>query len=268
MEATRTQVASFDAFGFTVVRGVLTVAESRALAVELEGAFESAYGAAALRPAPAWLPGLADATPRSASLLVDDGGLWALAEQLLRCEALPVPPEVAWLTGRTPWHCDDPLGLTGVKFLFYPGKPACGLRLLPMSHREGGGRVIEEVVASLPASSPADPARLMSLPGIGVDLRDGDGIAIDMHVWHCYAEAEPRILWGPEYVSLPSAMADDARREAKFASIAEAGLIEGRSVRWPVWCDWLRRADTSVRRTRAVHMLETAGAFGHGRGAI
>jgi len=250
-------VRSFALFGFTVLRGVLTVAECRAISGEFARAFRTAFADLSARTTPAWLPGLADATPTSAALTVDDDRLWGIARQLLGGDALPCPPEVAWLRGLTPWHYDDPLGLRGVKFLVYAMGPADGLRLLPMSHAPAHREAVRELVA--------EPRRL---PAVPVSVAPGDVVAIDLHVWHAYEVREPRILWAPEYLAWPAetvetAAAGTAALPAKFAALAAAGAAEDGRTAWPVWHEWLR-APTG-RRREAIDLLRSAGAFDNGR---
>jgi hypothetical protein len=241
----------FALFGYTVLREVLTAAECRAISGEFARAFRTAFTDLTARTTPAWLPGLADATPTSAALTVDDDRLWGIARRLLGCDALPCPPEVAWLRGLTPWHYDDPLGLRGVKFLVYVTGPADGLRLLPMSHRD------PEAVRTLVA----EPRHL---PAVPVSVAPGDVVAIDLHVWHAYQVRGPRILWAPEYLAWPVDPAATAALPAKFAALADAGAPEDGRTAWPVWDEWLR-APTGRRRD-AVTLLRSAGAFDNGWG--
>ena len=228
-------VRSFALFGFTVLRDVLTVAECHAISGEFARAFRTAFAELSARTTPAWLPGLADATPTSAALTVDDDRLWGIARQLLGGDALPCPPEVAWLRGLTPWHYDDPLGLRGVKFLVYVMGPADGLRLLPMSHAPAHREAVRELLA--------EPRRL---PAVPVSVAPGDVVAIDLHVWHAYEVCEPRILWAPEYLAWPAETAETAAAAgtavlpAKFGALADAGAAEDGRTAWPVWHEWLR----------------------------
>ena len=244
-------VRAFALFGFTVLRDVLTGAECRAIAGEFARSFRTAFADLPARTTPAWLPGLADATPISAALTADDDRLWSLARRLLGCEALPCPPEVAWLRGRTPWHYDDPLGLRGVKFLVYVTGPADGLRLLPSSHAPRHRDAVRELVV--------EPERL---PAVPVTVAPGDLVAIDLHLWHSYAVPEPRILWAPEYLAMP---ADPVPLRQKFAALAAAGAAEDGRTAWPVWHDWLHGANgTTGRRREAAQLLRAAGAFDGG----
>lgn len=262
-------VAAFEVFGYVVLPGVLTAAECRSIAAEFTTAFQQAYPDLRSRRIPAWLPGLGAATPCSAALTADDGRLWTLAEQLLGSEALPVPPEVAWLRGVTPWHYDDPLGLRGVKFLGYVSGPSAGLQLLPMSHAPQPRTRVEEFMATSvgdgrPAGNPIEAVERDLVPSVSVPVTPGDLVAIDLHVWHCYRVREARILWAPEYLVWPGDSAGVRSWDEKFAAVAAAGAIDGARPSWPVWRDWLR-ADPPAGRRRAIDLLRRAGAFHAGR---
>lgn len=251
----------FQLFGFVVVRNALSPAECRAIAREFTDAFQSAYADIESRRTPAWLPGLADATPSSTALAVDDGRLWALSRRLLGTESLPCPPEVAWLKGVTPWHYDDPLGLRAVKFLIYVSGRASGLRLLPMSHRQPHREAVREL---LTAEDPMAVVEQDVLPAVPVTLRPGDLAAIDLHLWHCYQVAEPRVLWSPEYLAWPDEQDQRPDLAEKFRAVADAGTNGGSRRDWPVWRDWLRGPAPGGHRSRAIELLAAAGAFEHG----
>lgn len=251
----------FELFGFVVVRNALSPVECRAIAREFTDAFRSAYVDIESRRTPAWLPGLADATPCSAALAVDDGRLWALSQRLLGTESLPCPPEVAWLKGITPWHYDDPLGLRAVKFLVYVSGPASGLRLLPMSHRPPQREAVQQL---LTAEEPIAIVERNVLPAVPVTLRPGDLAAIDLHLWHCYQVREPRILWSPEYLAWPDEVDQRPELAEKFRAVAGAGTDAGSRQDWPVWRDWLRSPAPDGHRSRAIELLTSAGAFAHG----
>jgi len=262
--------AAFATFGYAVVRGMLTAAECRSVAAELTEAFRQAYPDLASRRLPAWLPGLADATPCSARLTADDERLWRLSQQLLGCETLPCPPEVAWLSGITPWHYDDPLGLRGVKFLVYVSGPATGVRLLPMSHTSPQRERVREFLTAnvgkgLRAQTSTEAVEREVVPAVPVTVEPGDIVAIDLHVWHCYGVRHPRVLWAPEFLAWPVEPAQALGLEEKFAAVAAAGATDGGGPEWPVWREWLRATDASEARRRAVEMLRSAGAFRHGR---
>ena len=250
-------VRAFRTFGFVVLRGMLTETECRSLAREFLDAFQAAFPDLRTRTAPAWLPGLADATPLSAVLTADDPRLWTLSRQLLGCDSLPCPPEVAFLRGLTQWHFDDPLGIRGVKFLVYLNGAAAGLRLLPLSHAPAQRALVaEHVAAAVNGGSPLDALDLV--PAAPVATEPGDVVAIDLHVWHCYQVGEPRILWSPEYLALPAA---PELLEQKFAAVATAGAAEDGRGEWPVWRDWLRADPLPDRRRLAIEALRNAGAF-------
>lgn len=255
----------FQLFGFVVVRGALSPAECRAIAREFTEAFRDAYVDIESRRTPAWLPGLADATPCSTALAIDDGRLWTLSRNLLGTESLPCPPEVAWLKGITPWHYDDPLGLRAVKFLVYVTGPASGLRLLPMSHRQPHREAVRELLAT---GDPMAAVEQDLLPAVPVTVGPGDLVAIDLHLWHCYQVAEPRILWSPEYLAWPDEPDQRSDLADKFRAVADAGCNAGSRRDWPVWRDWLRSAAPGRHqhrhRRRAIELLAAAGAFAHG----
>jgi hypothetical protein len=253
---------AFATFGFVVLRNVLTATECRAIAAEFTTAFACAYPDLPQRRTPAWLPGLGDATPCSASLTVDDGRLWTLARHLLGADALPCPPEVAWLRGLTPWHYDDPLGLRGVKFIVYVDGPADGLRLLPMSHAAPQRDAVQRFLAA-PGATAIEAVERDLVPSVSVRVEPGDVAAIDLHLWHCYRVRHPRILWAPEYLAWPVGPAPPESLERKFAAVAAAGVLENGQPAWPVWRDWLVGA-TGQRRL-AIDLLRRAGAFDAGR---
>lgn len=264
------QIAQFSAFGFVVLRNVLNDTECKSVAREFAGAFRRAFTDLPSRQDPAWLPGLADATPTSAALAIDDGRLWALSKRLLGSQTLPCPPEVGLLRGITPWHYDDPLGLRGVKFLTYVAGPASGLRLLPMSHALPQRETVSEyltatVGAGRPAITLTEAVELELLPAVPVTVTPGDIVAIDLHVWHCYQSREARLLWAPEYLSWPVEATAAERLEEKFAAVASAGEIDDGTFEWPVWREWLRTTPRGELRQLAIDLLRAANAFNNGR---
>jgi hypothetical protein len=240
----------FERNGFLRLPAFLTTEECRSIVREYTVAFAEAFGHVPAERLPVWLPGLADTTPTSADLVVDDGTLWEVAQRLIG-PCLPCPPEVGLLGHRlTPWHKDDPLGLTGVKFLAYVDGASTGLWLLPSSHR-----VKDDDTACLALLED----RFIIDP-IPVDIRLGDVIAIDLHVWHCNTNRRRRILWAPEYIAVP-AVTEVAKYRSKWESIAKAGTSESGLFEWPVWREWLSAEHISGRRRHAIAVLAQAGAF-------
>jgi Phytanoyl-CoA dioxygenase (PhyH) len=252
-------VARFSAFGFVVLRNVLSEETCRSIAREFAEAFQIAYQNLASRTTPAWLPGLGDATPCSAALVADDSGLWQLSKRLLGGDSLPFPPEVGLLHGSTPWHYDDPLGLRGVKFLTYVIGPASGLRVLPMSHTPPQREFVKELLTN------AGSTDLDAVPSVPITVAPGDVVAIDLHLWHCYRSRERRLLWAPEYLAWPVEPAETPNLDRKFESVATAGEIDGGGTSWPVWREWLRTSRADDARRAAADLLRRAGAFRAGR---
>jgi hypothetical protein len=260
---TREQIDHFELFGFCLLPRALSSSTVDALRQEVLSTGERLFGALTPERAPFWFAAMSEATPTSASLIVDEGELWGSAQQLLGSNALPCPAEAGILFGDTFWHRDDPLGVRGVKLLAYldPTPPGEGLLVLPLSHSKTTERALTRFIArsggGIESHGDHTEAWLLRLPGVLVVPTPGDLVAIDLHVWHAYRGRGRRLLWNGEYVARPETAEERDIAREKFASCRHSHAAEG-----SVWADWVANRPRSPRRANAISRLRMFDAFG------
>jgi hypothetical protein len=209
-----------------------------------------------------WLSGLSSACQLGSRLAIEEGQLWDSAERLLGRSVVPCPPEIGRLAVSTPMHYDDPIGIVGVKFVFYldaqPG--AAGLRILGGSHA-GQHQMVCELFASL-----GKEQATAKVAGALTQLTADRSLvaAIDLHVWHDFPGSGDRVLWCPEFVAMPETDGEVDLVRRKFAAVAEHDTPELVSGADTIWRDWLS-SPGNWRKLLAIERLAACGAFEDGQ---
>jgi hypothetical protein len=192
-------VEQFRKWGYVVCRRAI---DAEPLIAEVDvtlregvrAAFTADVGGQALRAV--FVPMMSERTPISLRLV---GSLAPVATTLLDGPVLPVRAKCVRYGGDTAWHRDSVLPVASVGLLCYldPLTAATGaLRVVPGSHRGGGGR------------SPAD--------GVALETEPGDLIVMDEHLLHASeGGAQRRRQWRVDFVG----DGPDADLRAYFAAI-------------------------------------------------
>ncbi len=191
---TTTEIDHYRTFGFVVLRGMLGRERTTMLRAEVDAAIRDAYAASDDERvldgiSGHYLPMASRLTPVSASLICDDSLLMDTAQALLDGPVIPERPEGMLYFAEAGWHCDDGIGVAGVKFAAYfdtLGAANGALQFVPGFHYpEQTARLVDFRKRHLQPRPDADPAGdRPSLPGSVADSAPGDVIAFDLHAWH------------------------------------------------------------------------------------
>jgi hypothetical protein len=272
-------VAHFEAFGFVVLRGLLTPAETDTLRKEAEFAVSNAYAAdythseidTARQPA-FDVPTMTTDTPLSMHLIADDSRLWQASHYLMRTPTIPSNAEATCFLANSRWHADLTPEVQGVKFMAYL-QPCSGengqLQVMPGSHQAATRDMMWEYIRQDPRrqgylENPDD----WQIPAVGIDAEPGDVIAFHVNLLHASIEGRRRMAWSIYYFADPALEGPD-----RYHSIRDAILHIGDyssnnfdNTKWPVWRDWVDHAGrcdaraTAISRLGRIGVLSTKGA--------
>lgn len=267
---TTMQVDHFATFGFAVLRGFLAD-QVRALRAETDAAIRDAYAATYDERvidgiSGHYLPMASRLTPVSASLVADDPRFIDAAEQLLGGPVIPECPEGVLYFSEAPWHCDDGIGVRGVKFAVYFGELTAdtgALRLVPGSHHpELAAALTAYRDRRMPVRDETEAAAyLASIPGCAADTSPGDAIAFDLRTWHASKGGRDRLAWNVVYQRCPeTAQQRDRMLRSVHDGFEQAFHGFDRS-RYPVWRDWLGAAASHPRRAPVIGRMRQAGVL-------
>jgi hypothetical protein len=221
---TDAELASFDAFGFLVLRQVIDAATladevDRALDDAFPSPFEMSFGD--LGAAGRYVPMMGERTPVSLDLL---DRFLPVAAALLGQPVIPLRAKGVRYLGATTWHADSTRALASIGFLAYLDPLTAGtgaLRVLPGSHHPAYAAALrrhdERHGPGGPHGPAADPDRraawTAALPGHAVETVPGDVIVVDEHLWHASLGGRDRRQWRIDYFEDPATPA--AEREAR-----------------------------------------------------
>ncbi len=267
---TSKQVDYYRTFGFVVLPGFLAD-RAGSLQAEVDSAIHDAYSAIFTeRDADGisghYLPMASRLTPVSTSLICDDPRFIDAAAELLGRPVIPECPEGVLYFAEAPWHNDDGMGLTAVKFATYFDALAAdngALRFVPGSHQpEQNTRLTGYRKRQMPVGTDADAASYQaSFPGYVADTAAGDVIAFDLHVWHSTAGGRDRLAWTAIYQCDPQTSEErDLTLRSMNDSFEQAFRGFDRD-RYPVWRDWLDDADAHPARAPVIERMRQAGVL-------
>lgn len=270
------QIEHFRAFGYVVLRGLLTYEETDRLTAEVTTALTDAYGGLGTDTDPNgeggirgdYLPLAADRTPFSQSLIADDPRLFQGSAELCGRMTVPAVPSAVCFTSNSGWHTDVGPDVPGVTFLAHlePRTARTGaLRVVPGSHDPAYAR-------RLAAYHDLDPAN-QGFPGWPVPetvlpTEPGDVLAFDAHLLHRSVGGGNRLAWRTEYLGWPGLgdaegmctvgelLAEDAYEDAGFDR-----------ARWPEWDEWAAGAAGIASRQTALDRLRLLGVVPQARTA-
>lgn len=264
-------IAHFRAFGFVVLRGLLSREEVAVLRAEVRTALADAFGGIGTDDDPDgtggirgdYLPLSVDRAPLSQALIADDPRLYQGSSELLGSPTVPTAPLATCFTSNAGWHTDQGPDVGGVKFLAHL-QPRAGrsgaLRVVPGSHHPG-------YATRLAAYRALDPAcqglSEWPWPCEVLTTRPGDVVAFDLHLLHSSVGGTRRLAWSIEYFPWPG-LADPGRCRAVGALVTDASNVDdGRydPERWPTWREWVRGAPASASRATAVQRLRLLGVL-------
>jgi hypothetical protein len=265
-------VVHFETFGFVVLRDLLTPDEVERLRSEVVGALTDVFGEAFGRNTRAdgtmdvtvpgnFLPLMADASPLSQALVVDDPRLPTIAARLLGDFTVASPALAACLVGETPWHNDAGTGNRWVRVNAY---------LDPVTETSGALRVVP---ASQHGSLPVDIARQRDAnwpretpsvkPGVALETSPGDVVVFDPRVHHGSWGGRSRLRWSVDYAGMVGA--DDDAARAKLVALIEDLSDWPTTPAWPTWSQWAAGAGGTEARRRAIATLHDLGVLPDGQ---
>ena len=257
---TESQVRHFKAFGYVVMKQVLTAAELRTLHVEFERKLEMQY---AHRPFDGtsrhWSSMMDDETPLFASLL-EDPRFMNSARQLFGPDVIGLNVDANRYVGNTAWHPDSQTPLQGgVKFAIYlppVGAETGALRVIPGSHRLSYPQHPEfaDVIYKLP---------IADVPATVLDSTPGDVVAFDIHLWHGSwgGKTDRRMCTAVYYDNprTPEELAYIRKQAVDNITYASQAFDARRKHFFPQV--WLANAQRSADRQRWIDRLRELGYF-------
>ncbi|MGV9306216.1 phytanoyl-CoA dioxygenase family protein [Nonomuraea sp. NPDC004354] len=266
-------VSHFKAFGFVVLRGLLTETETARLRAESVTALTEAYGATVwdedvdAAAVPAYVvPTMNADTPFASSLVADDPRFWQASHHLMGGPTVPTNSEATCYCANTRWHSDMAAEVQGVKFMVYLDActPDSGrLQVMPGSHLGVPWTAFWEHMSQDPHRQGVSvDSREWSIPSYDIETEPGDVIAFHSNLLHASAGGSLRLSWDTSYFLYP-ALAGTEQGELIRDAILHTGDYSGHAYdheKWATWRDWVASADTDPRTT-AVRRLERLGVL-------
>ena len=269
-------VSHFKAFGFVVLRGLLTKAEAAQLRAESVEALTGGYGdqvwrggtEAEVAAVPAYvIPTMNADTPLAASLVADDPRFWQASHYLLGGPTVPTNSAAVCYRANTRWHADMAADVQGVKFMIYLDacSPESGqLQVMPGSHLIPTQDAFWEHMSQDPERQGLPMGwRDWPVPSYSIGTEPGDVVAFHSGLLHASAGGNLRLAWDTSYFLNPS-LSGTEQGEMVRDAILFTGDYSGHSYdheKWTTWRDWVASADTDPLRT-AIRRLERLGVLG------
>jgi Phytanoyl-CoA dioxygenase (PhyH) len=261
------EIAHFQAFGYVVLRGLLSNQEIATLRTEVTSALSDAFGGIGRNRGDEggipgdYLPLSADRTPFSQALIADDPRLFQGSTALLGRPTVPSPPIATCFTGdATPWHIDQGPDIGGLKFLIHlePRTAETGaLRVIPGSHDPSFTARIESYWSIDPGNQGFAP---WPAPAVVLATQPGDVLAFDLHLRHSSVGGGRRLAWTIEYLPWPGL--DDPARMRLVRHLVEDTVDDVDPERWPTWSEWAAGTPTAPgSRDVAVARLQLLGVL-------
>ncbi|GAA2577069.1 phytanoyl-CoA dioxygenase family protein [Actinomadura fulvescens] len=266
-----TDVAHYEAFGFVVLRGLLTTAEAARLRAEVTTELTAAFGGLGTDPGDEggisgdYLPLTVDRAPFAQSLVADDPRFFQGATELTGSPMVPTPGMAVCFTANAGWHTDIGPDVRGVKFLVHLDARTAetgALRVLPGSHEPAFARRVERYLSRDPANQGFRPG--LPTPDTVLETEPGDVLAFDVHLRHSSKGGHKRLAWSIEYLEWPGIVDEDRKRLVcdlidTDADHSDEGFDQDR---WPVWREWAAGASGRPSRLTALERLQLLGVPG------
>jgi hypothetical protein len=269
---THQQILHFNAFGYVVMRGLLSQDETATLRREVTDALTDAFGQLSTEPndlggiSGDYLPLTANRAPFCQSLVADDRRTFLASAELLGGPTVPGPGTATCYTGDSSWHTRQGRRMGGVTFWIDTGPRTAdtgALRFIPGSH-------LPEFWQRLCAYGGAEPVgsgfEEWEWPHVVVETEPGDVVAFHVHLMTCNQGGLPRLTWTIEYRPWPGLGDPDQMRIARDF-VLDDGEYDHEDYdrdRWPVWRDWAGQADPSPSRQLAIDRLKLLGVLPDG----
>ncbi|MEU5881555.1 phytanoyl-CoA dioxygenase family protein [Spirillospora sp. NPDC047279] len=264
-------IAHYEAFGFVVLRGLLTAGEAARLRAEVTTELRAAFGGIGTAPGDEggipgdYLPLAVDRAPFAQSLIADDPRFYQGATELCGTMTVPAGPGIATcFTGNAGWHTDVGPDVRGIKFLLHldPRTAATGaLRVISGSHDPAFARRVERYLARDPANQGFLPG--LPVPDTALETEPGDVLAFDAHLHHSSRGGDRRVAWSVEYLEWPGAAGEERRRTVRGLIDCDGDHDDVDTGRWPVWREWAAgAAHAGPSRRTALERLELLGVGG------
>ena len=192
---TAEQIAHFEAFGFVVLRRLLTPVEMGIFSREADEIFQEKLGVA---PSQMTVRGKVEPffehRPFLNSLL-DDDRIYLVAEQLLGADFVLDESEGNLHVGDTAWHGGNSWHiLRWIKFCFYlePLTPHTGgLRVIPGSHAPGEPDLYAPFRTGKAAGEPVFGMPQSAIPSVALEIEPGDVIVFTESMLHASFGGRP-----------------------------------------------------------------------------
>jgi hypothetical protein len=266
---THQQILHFATFGFVVLRGLLGQAETQALASEVAGALDDAFGPVGAEPddlggiSGDYLPLAVSRAPVSLALIADDRRTFLSSAELLGRPTVPTVGVATRFTGDSSWHTDQGPAVGGVTFWadLEPRSAETGaLRFIPGSHLPEFERQLCGYRAAEPAMSGFEH---WDWPHVVVATEPGDVVAYHDHLMNCAQGGTPRLSWTIDYLPWPG-LGNRARMDTVRDLILDAAEFDHEEYdrdRWPVWREWTQGAGQVPSRGVALERLQLLGVL-------
>ncbi|HEY3903939.1 MAG TPA: phytanoyl-CoA dioxygenase family protein [Streptosporangiaceae bacterium] len=263
------QILHFRTFGYVLLPGLLTRAETQTLHSEVTDALTDAFGVLGTEPddlggiSGDYLPLSVDRAPFSQSLIADDRRTFQYSAELLGHPTVPSAGLATCFTGDSTWHTRLGPAIGGVTFWvdLEPRTAATGaLRVIAGSHLPEFEQRLCEYRAVEPASSGFEA---WNWPHVVIETEPGDVVAFGGHLMNCAQGGLPRLTWTIDYLPWPG-LADTGQlklvRDLTLDDVEYDHEDYDRD-RWPVWREWAAGAARSASRATAVERLKLLGVL-------
>jgi hypothetical protein len=263
------QILHFRTFGYVLLPGLLTRAETQTLRSEVTDALTGAFGVLGTEPEDLggisgdYLPLSVDRAPFSQSLIADDRRTFQYSAALLGRPTVPSIGLATCFTGGSTWHTRLGPAIPGVTFWvdLEPRTAATGaLRVIPGSHLPEFEQRLCEYRGVEPANSGFEA---WDWPHVVIETEPGDVVAFSGHLMNCAQGGLPRLTWTIDYLPWPG-LADKERlklvRDLTLDDVEYDHESYDRD-RWPVWREWVAGAAKSESRSIAIERLRLLGVL-------
>jgi hypothetical protein len=263
------QILHFRTFGYVVLPGLLTAAETATLRSEVTAALADAFGPGAAGPGVPdaaddlggiggdYLPLAASRAPFSLALIADDARTFGTSAELLGGPTVPSPGVATRFSGDSVWHTRQGPDVGGVT-LWADLEPRAAdtgaLRLVPGSHLPEFERRLCEYRAAEPALS---GFASWEWPHVVVETEPGDMVAFHAHLMNRAQGGAPRLTWTIDYLPWPGLGQPDRMGIVRdlLLDAVEFDHEHYDQERWPAWRDWAAGASSIPSRAIALERL-------------
>lgn len=217
---TEQQIEQFHAFGFLMLRSVLTAEQVATVNEQFEAGLalkDKEERIAGVRHQLNWSN--LDAHSPFIQSLIEDKRFYGIAQQILGDDAVGSDSNSNLFSGdRSPWHPDMPPDYAGLKFTFYLN-PIDGntgaLRVIPGSHK----RPFYDQIKALNIQD-ENVLAVNDVPCHICDSQPGDAVLFDYRVWHgSWGGGTDRRMMSLQYMKIPKTQEEKRGTRAEIDRI-------------------------------------------------